>query len=313
MRQGRPPALIAHCDWSVAAAKRWMCVGLPGTEGWTLAAPEQVLDPGDLLDELRLRAGGRGPVLVGFDFPIGLPRAYAATTGFRDFAHALASFGRGEWRHWYQVAREPSDISIRRPFFPYGRAVSGQRQHLLDALGLTKDDLLRRAERASGDRRAACALFWTAGANQVGKAAIAGWSQVIAPALVRKDVRVWPFQGTFADMMDEGAVVIAETYPSEIYRWLGIRLAGRKTDIANLAPAAPKLLGWLRTRGVRASPQLVADIESGFAGRASDDRFDAVVGAMGLLDVALGVRADGAPMDDRGVERWEGWILGQLA
>lgn len=109
---------------------------------------------------------------------------------------------------------------------------------------------------------------------------------------------VWPFQESFADVMDQGAVVIAETYPGEVYRWLGFQLAGRKSDIANLVAAAPKLLGWLRTRGVRASPALVAEIEAGFAGRASDDRFDAVVGAMGLLDVALGVRADGAPMDD---------------
>ncbi len=313
MHLARPPALIAHCDWSVAAAKRWMAVAAPGPEGWILGAPEQVLDAGDLLDELRLRAGGRGPVLVGFDFPIGLPRAYGATTGFRDFAHALASFGQGEWRHWYQVAREPSDISVRRPFFPFGRAVAGQQQHLLDALGLTRDDLLRRAERASGDQRAACALFWTAGANQVGKAAIAGWSQVIGPALARKDVGVWPFHGSFAELLDTKAVVIAETYPAEVYRWLGIRLQGRKTNIANLVPAAPKLAGWLRTRGVRASDALMSEIETGFPGRASDDRFDAVVGAMGLLDVALNVRADGAPLDDPEVERWEGWILGQLA
>jgi hypothetical protein len=42
--------------------------------------------------------------------------------------------------------------------------------------------LRRQCERATPTRRAACPLFWTLGSNQVGKAAISGWQEVIAPA-----------------------------------------------------------------------------------------------------------------------------------
>ena len=50
----------------------------------------------------------------------------------------------------------------------------------------------------------------------------------------------------------------------------------------------------------------------GFGGGADgEDRFDAVVGLWGMLDVALGNRAPGEP-DDK--TTWvEGWILGQPA
>jgi hypothetical protein len=289
-----------------------MCVAQPGETGWVIHAPEPVTDAGDLFDELRLRAGGGGPVLVGFDFPIGLPIAYADKTGFANFLTALAAFGAGEWRHWYQVARSREEISLRRPFYPLGRSAAGQQQHLLDALGLQRDDLLRRCERRTGHRRAACALFWTAGANQVGKAAIAGWHQMLAPALATKRVRLWPFHGALAELLDTAEVVVAETYPAEVYRWLGIKLKGRKSDVPNLVPAAQPLRAWLQARGIGASDELLAQIAAGFDGRNPDDRFDAVVGCMGMLDVALGVRADGLPEADDAARRWEGWILGQL-
>ncbi len=293
-----------------------MCVAEPGETGWVIHAPEQVADPGDLFDELRLRAKARGPVLAGFDFPIGLPIAYAEKTGFPDFLTALASFGAGEWRHWYQVARQRDEISVRRPFYPLGRSEAGQQQHLLDALGLKRDDLFRRCERGGGApaaRRAACALFWTAGSNQVGKAAIAGWNQMLAPSLAAKRVRLRPFHGSLGELLDTADVVVAETYPAEIYRWLGINLKGRKTEMPNLLPAAEPMRRWLQARGVAASDELLAQIVAGFDGKNPDDRFDAVVGCMGMLDVALNVRADGAPEADDVVSRWEGWILGQLA
>ena len=43
--------------------------------------------------------------------------------------------------------------------------------------------LLRRCERGGNGHKQACCLFWTLGGNQVGKAAIIGWRDVLAPAL----------------------------------------------------------------------------------------------------------------------------------
>lgn len=42
----------------------------------------------------------------------------------------------------------------------------------------------RKASASSAARRAACPLFWTLGGNQAGKAAIAGWRDILQPALL---------------------------------------------------------------------------------------------------------------------------------
>jgi hypothetical protein len=47
-------------------------------------------------------------------------------------------------------------------------------------------------------------------------------------------------------------------------------------------------------------------------GASGEDRFDAVVGLLGMLNVVLGRRPSGEP-DDPLVRRLEGWILGQTA
>ena len=59
-------------------------------------------------------------------------------------------------------------------------------KHLLNGLGFNNhkiDVLLRKCEIGRIGRRAACSLFWTLGGNQVGKGAIAGWRDLLGPAL----------------------------------------------------------------------------------------------------------------------------------
>ena len=75
-------------------------------------------------------------------------------------------------------------------------------------------------------KAACCALFWTLGGQQVGKAAISGWTQVLAPALRRlgdnPSISIWPFSGCLADLLQPGSTVLAETYPAEYYAHLGV-------------------------------------------------------------------------------------------
>ena len=67
---------------------------------------------------------------------------------------------------------------------------------------------------------------------------------------------------------------------------------------------------WARTNRVRLTRRLRAEILDGFgAGKDGEDRFDAVAGLLGMLDVVLGNRPSGEPEDD--TTRIEGWILGQ--
>jgi hypothetical protein len=109
--------------------------------------------------------------------------------------------------------------------------------------------------------------------------------------------------------------VVAETYPAEVYGQLDLvlrRHGGKRSQVARRANAM-SLLAQLRRLGVAAEPAARAEIEDGFGAHTSgEDRFDAVVGLLGMLNVVLGQRPSGEP-DDPLVRRIEGWILGQTA
>jgi hypothetical protein len=279
-------------------------------EGWLLSSLAPVGATASLLDRLVPDAGR---LLVGFDFPIGLPAAYGQRTGFADFRAALAAFGTEAWSEWFEVANDPGDISLRRPFYP--RATGGaRRDHLIEALAVGSfDQLLRACDRRSERRNAACALFWTLGPSQVGKAAISGWQEVIQPALARTDVGLWPFDGQLETLLQRKRVVIAECYPAEASAIVGLprrppRSKRRQADRRGLAKSIRR---WMEANGVTAAPALARQIADGFGDDANgEDRFDAVVGLLGMIGTVGDPSAASAPADGA-VRRWEGWIFGQ--
>ena len=305
------PRIVAHADWSIHPRKRWIARAALRADSHFDAFPPEPVDPLETFWSGLDRAGD-GPAFVGFDFPIGLPLAYAERAGIDDFAAELANFGSGRFAGFYDVAREAHEVSPTRPFYP-DRVGGRRRAHLLDGLGLREPaDLLRRCERRTADRNAACALFWTLGGNQVGKAAIAGWRDLLAPGLRSgADLAIWPFHGRLSDLLATRRVVVAETYPGEVYRHLGLGLRGGKRRQEVRRTKAARLIAWAEDAGMALAPALVREIEDGFGrDRAGEDRFDAVVGLLGMLEVVLGRRSSGEP-DDPVVRRIEGWILGQ--
>ncbi len=304
--------IIAHCDWSIDRKKRWMCVAVRNAAGWTLSAPEPVGDTEGLIQGLRRRAGPDGALLIGFDFPIGLPAAYGRALGLADFRSFLRSLGDQRFARWFDVAEHHREISIDRPFYPM-RPGGTRRHHLFDALGLTTKDLLRRCERATNERGEACMLFWTLGGNQVGKAALTGWREIILPNFEK--LLLWPFDGTLHDLMMPGAVVVAETYPGDVYGQLEIprRPVWSKRRQDGRRSVASHLMCWLENRPHVDGSQLQSLISDGFGnGKDGEDRFDATVGLLGMIDVIDGRRGEGVPEADD-VKTWEGWILGQQA
>lgn len=311
----QPPALIAHADWSTDPKKRAIARALRMADGsYTALTPEPVSDLPDLFARLRAAAGAGGTALMGFDFPLGLPRAHAKAARIDRFVPTLRQLGRGSWKAFYDPAEDASQISVRRPFYPQ-RPGGTKRQHLIDALGLSgAQDLFRHCDRPTDLRGAASPLFWTLGAQQVGKAAISGWRDLIAPAL-RSDpsLRIWPFDGRLAEMLSQPGIVIAETYPSEFYGHLGLQIAvsnKSKLNPAHRRDDAERLLDWAARNEIRLSDALTADIRDGFGtGPDGEDRFDATVGLFGMLNVVLGQRVQGEPADPV-VRRIEGWILG---
>ncbi|HEY2938688.1 MAG TPA: cupin domain-containing protein [Gaiellaceae bacterium] len=221
----------------------------------------------------------------------------------------LPALGRGQWGRFFDPAEQPEEISLRRPFYPLRPGVS-KHQHLQRGLGLDGQELLRACDRATGTRRAAAPLFWTLGGQQVGKAAIVGWRDLLQPALDDPEVELalWPFDGPLEELFAPGRLVVAETYPTEFHAHLGVDLGrtGKRQQAAR-AEAGGALLDWSWQRGVELEPELGQGLRDGFA---SDDAFDAVVGLFGMLNVVMKYRAPGEPTDER-IRRIEGWMLGQ--
>jgi len=313
------PRVVAHADWGVGAAKRWVAVALLGPEGgYRALAPRPVVRDGGVLERLGVPGGDpRGGVVLGFDFPIGLPRRYAELVGIDHFRPALAEFGEGRWAAFYEVAAAREQIGLYRPFYPLTTGVKGERArwHLHEALGLGAGELLRLC-----DRQGAEVLFWTLGGRQVGKAAIDGWRTVLAPALRDRELEValWPFDGELGALVARGGVVVTETWPRECYRHLGLSFAPTpysphpsKRRQADRRRNAPALLAWATATGTGLAPDLAAAIGDGFgAGPGGEDPFDAVAGLFGMVNELLGRRPEGVPDGDEAVRRVEGWILG---
>jgi hypothetical protein len=314
------PALVMHADWSVRPRKRWMAVAsLRSDGGYHATAPEAVGDPATLVERMRAAGGANEAALLGVDFPLGIPHAYAERAGISAWRDFLTALDGEAGREFFAVATRREEISLRRPFYPQ-RPGGTRPAHLLAGLDVaTLDDLRRRCERGDPSRRAAAPLFWTLGGQQVGKAAISGWRDVIVPALreAAHAIALWPFDGELDELLRPGRVVLAETYPAECYRHLGVTFVatpgqrgGKRVRAARRANAAA-LFDWAAAVGVGLSAALRAQLGDGFGERADgEDRFDAVVGLFGMLNVVLGRRSPGAPPDLR-TRRIEGWILGQ--
>ncbi|WP_143523529.1 hypothetical protein [Pararhizobium arenae] len=76
---------------------------------------------------------------------------------------------------------------------------------------------------------------------------------------------------------------------------------------------ASHLVRWLENRPHVDGSALQSLISDGFGnGKDGEDRFDATVGLLGMIDVVDGRRSEGVPEADN-VKTWEGWILGQRA
>jgi hypothetical protein len=303
-------SLAVHADWSVDGRKRWMAVARRAPRGWRLAAPVPVGDPATLLDRL---ADPAGAVLFGIDAPLGLPRGYAAAHGitatFPDFLRAL-----GGHEEFFRVCARLDEVGRWRPFYPLrGRKGMSRAAHAA-ALGLDgAADLHRWVDRATAERPAGAPPFWTLGPNQSGKAALAAWREVVLPGLAAGALRLWPYEGELFRLLSPEAIVMAETYPAEALRHLGLRLAGSKRRQADRAALARSLGEAMARLHVRPAPAMRAALENGFgADAAGEDRFDCTLGVLCVINVLAGNRPAFVP-DDGWVRRWEGWVLGQTA
>ena len=288
-----------------------MTVGRPDGDTWQIDAPEPVGPPATLLARLRARAI-QAPIALGIDCPLGVPRAYAAQwapmANFPAFLHSLT-----DKPAFFQVAATLQEVSAKSPFYPV-RGVAGMTR-LAHALALGFDNagaLNRVCDQATPDRPAGAPVFWTLGANQSGKAALSAWRELLIPALSEAPPPfLWPFDGPYLELLQPGRVAVAETYPAEAMRHLGLKQSGSKRRRSDRAAYAQALLTRIADMSLICSPELHRALLDGFGpGEDGEDRFDSLLGVLCILNVIQGRRPDTAPADPW-IQKWEGWVLGQ--
>jgi hypothetical protein len=305
---------LIHSDWSIDPFKRWTAVAIHTETGWrvedlapTPPSPEFLAD---LFNETY-------STLAGFDFAIGLPwfyieRVASAFSEQFSFPKLLLQLATERWAGFFSPAASADEITLVRPFYPDRSPAGVRRQHLIDALGCARfDQLLRQCDRATAGRGAASSLLWTLGAKQVGKATLCGWRDIVIPARER-GARIWPFDGPLTNLMSS-RLTIAETYPAESYRHVGINLQPgmSKRRHADRSKALAAIPAWCESRRIILSKPVAEQITNGFGPRSSgEDPFDAFIGLIAMIEVAEG-RRQPSPDSNITVQEREGWILGQ--
>ncbi|MFZ2097457.1 MAG: hypothetical protein WAV05_12540 [Anaerolineales bacterium] len=272
--------------------------------------------PSSLFFDLKSLIIEPGCILSGFDFPIGIPSAYAAKVGIPNFLSALPLFGQREWANFYIPADTPDDIALHRPFYP-ARPGFSKRLHLAQGLGIPFEHLYRLCENAPQNRRSACPLFWTMGAQQVGKAAISGWKDLLSPALedLNISLKIWPFSGNLQQICKPGNIVVVETYPAEFYGHLGLSFSSpvrrSKRRQSDRKAFSPQLIAWAVEHNLDIADSIIDLVSQGFeAGPVGEDQFDAFVGLYGMMNAILESHAIGEPLPPQ-ITKIEGWIFGQ--
>jgi hypothetical protein len=296
---------LVHSDWSVSRAKRWSAVALRSETGWRVDRLEPTPSPQEFPDALFDRTR---KTLAGFDFAIGLPSAYLDRTQF-DFCQLLTAAHSARTQRFLSPVPSLADISPAQPFYQ-AHPRGARHADLLRALGCDHFiDLLRQCDRKTVTRSRAESVFWTVGARQVGKAALAGWREVVIP-LLESGANLWPYDGAL-ESLDGAVLTLAETYPAEAYRHVGMPRTVRKRAQAGRRAAGAILLDWASRQNVEFASPIRRSIVDGFGDRDSgEDPFDALAGLCGMIEVADGRRAE-APAALPSAARREGWILGQ--
>lgn len=327
---GAPPAriprsaLLVAADWSAATRRRaaWLADPAPPAPRLApLAIPaEDGLELRSLVRASR-EVGGDRPVLIGIDAVLGVPTLWAEAVGARDFAGALALLaGRGA------LEGELAAGSRFDPFHPFFRVPRGRGALSAWVRAAGGPGLFRRQVEEGLPASSAFAAAGIPGA--VGGATRALWRELVREAgpgtlggpghapRGAAPLRVWPFAGPLPQILRKGVTVLAEIYPRALAGLAlrvgsGGRAEGRPT-LSALGKRNPEAradalrrlerAGWVRRHGVALG---------GLAAAArSEDAFDALLGAAGLLRLALEDHpATGSPVDPV----LEGGILGLAA
>ncbi|HMD62741.1 MAG TPA: precorrin-8X methylmutase [Stellaceae bacterium] len=238
-------------DWSAATVPRtgrdsiWIC--WHANDGERLENPPTRHAAKSILGEWLAAAVGRGRrVLIGFDFPFGYPAGFAARLGLCgppwravwDEIARLLEDSEENGNNRFKIAAE-FNRRVSNGCFPFWGCPPGFDTPFLGPKHHRRHDSDGLAERRLVDLHIPSAqpCWKLLGAGSVGGQALTGIPVVRA---LRDDARwidralIWPFE-TGLQMPEEGAVVIAEVYPS---LWAVLPAVGEPKDAAQVRSVA---------------------------------------------------------------------------
>lgn len=279
------PEVILCADWSKGHGKRSVYVARVGERTIKKVAGRKW----SFGTVMRLAADEqqRGPVLVAFDVPLGIPSSYfkaaekveswVSAHNFIDwlaFAAATPNF--------FTAVGSASEWSVTRPYFrvPAGEGSYAAFEKAAKSHGV---NLKRQIDTMTGGKSG----FAIGIPGHVAPAAQTLWGELAATLALERAYRVWPFEGTLRALFDSKRIVVGEIYPRAAYTTaLANKLPDRlrvlkktKCSVRRDALKALESADW-----VRRSEVTVDGFEPAWD---SEDDFDALMTSAAMLRCAI--------------------------
>ena len=205
---------FVSADWSKSPGKRAVYVADVGERRiWKGVQTGASWDVGALLD-LAEQLPDKGPVLIGVDVVLGVPKGYWRMVLEKHQSHPPENFV--DWlrsldpsEEFFETVYQPTEWRVERPWFAVPKGKGGLRSFTNKVEG----GMLRRIDAATGAKP----VFAVAGMpGTVGSGTREFWKELVQRD---KGFAVWPFEGEgdLTSLLKQRGVVLCETYPALAY------------------------------------------------------------------------------------------------
>lgn len=293
--------VIVCADWSKDPRSRAVCVAHVTSRLLECVSPKTSWSVPSVL-RLARTLGKGGPVLVGFDAPLGTPGSYWRCVGAVDAWRECRHFAE-----WLPAAiplpglldelSEPLAWTPTRPFLslPAGKGSrTAWEAHLEESFGVQP---LRAIDRLTSAKSA----FIVSGIpGSVGAAARDLWAGLVAERAAGGAFSIWPFEGSLPRLIANRRLTVGEIYPRAAY---AVALSEREPEerarltIAKTSSeariAALEVLA--ESRWIRQGKVTLPDVT---CAERSENAFDALLAAAALLRCTI----EGTPLSDEDLE-----------
>ncbi len=207
-------ASFVSADWSKNPKKRSVYVADIENRSIWKAPTTGIWDLNALL-ELANSFRQNGPVLIGVDVVLGVPKGYwdmvlekSGRHQPKNFVHWLRNLDPDS--DFFNTNDDPSKWHVDRPWFSVPRGKGGLKSFTDKA----SDGIRRRIDQETGAKP----IFAVSGIpGVVGAGTRSFWKELI-PTLTRdREFTIWPFENNLSNLLRQDGIVLCETYPGIAY------------------------------------------------------------------------------------------------